>query len=288
MELDISRIYKLFCQNAILKPLGKLIVQKIKEAASYILDDNYVGKSGFNPYLFVSLFLQDILQDLAIIIDKARDMAYAVEEDLFTPYSFKAFRNYAITRVMEGGHVEFAEWLKDNNGTSVPQGFNCRLMNQVVPFITAKDNTQDDFPLSGFENMMELAIKRIDDFVLEEKFKIENCFVIFPIPANWIYVVEFFRKYPQTEGCILEMWHKLFSHIINFGMFLNLIRAHTPILGCSDAFPDWRSIFLNILKEKNRQNKRILIFHHPECSRLGEVRAFYKEMEELIKKSYEN
>jgi hypothetical protein len=280
-------IQKLLKEDDNLKPLARLTLQKVLEASLYLKGNMQPCKIAFDPYRFTSEILDDLLSDLQQSLSELREASGREEEAILAPYSFKAFRNYAIARVIEGGNTEFAEWLQKERKKVPPESFDCRLMNQIVPFITFKLAPAKFIPLSGFENMMELARARVEDFAVKTTFNVDDCFVVFPAPANWIYTIELFRKYPATNGCILEIFPELFNYIIDFGLFLNQVKAGTPIIACSEVFKEWTSIFKKIIQEQVLQKKRIIIFHHPECSLLPEVQNFHTTIEKMIKGVYE-
>jgi hypothetical protein len=189
------------------------------------------------------------------------------------PLSFSAFlqENRA---TLKRCNPDFAERVMEFNDVTSPD-FDVRCFNQLVPYVKRKvDGAWKE--LSAFSSMFREAADVVDSFVKETGFDPQNDALTVVAPGNWVYVLEFLRRYPMLELAILEPWPELLGQLMSRGCFLHQLPANALVV------ETWaNSLYMQRRGRWNQMGMRKTVFVSPHVENMPDVKAWVRNLEVL-------
>jgi hypothetical protein len=218
----------------------------------------------------------DVEADLDFALDGGRQDSAGVSE---APFVFKAFAGTALSLVRRNNPV-YADVL---SRLSPEPGSRFRIswVDQRLPFVQVREHEQW-VGLSRFVSMYEDAGRMVDRFVGATGYHAGTHAVVFAGPGNWAHVVEFAKRYPAAEMIIADPWPALFAQLAERGCFVHRLPASALILGTIPSCSDWRDLFASRIRAWRDAGRDILVFEHPERSRISDIDTLTRELRELV------
>jgi hypothetical protein len=134
------------------------------------------------------------------------------------PHCFTAFFEENKLAVQKGNPA-LAERLTALAPNFLPD-FDIHWINQVVPYVKRQINSEWR-ELSAFISIFTEARSVVDQFVAETGFDPSHDALTVIAPGNWVYVLEWIRRYPALELAVIEPWPELLAQLMGRGCFLH-------------------------------------------------------------------
>ncbi len=189
------------------------------------------------------------------------------------PHCFSAFFEENKAAIQKGNPA-----LAERLGCIAPgvlPDFDIHWINQVVPYVKRQVNGAWR-ELSAFISIFTEARCVVNRFVAETGFDPEHDALTVVAPGNWVYVLEWIRRYPMLELAVIEPWPELLAQLMWRGCFLHRL----PETAC--VVHRWTDpLYVQCRNGWKRRGLRPLQFVSPHVAELPDVVSLLRNLELL-------
>lgn len=189
------------------------------------------------------------------------------------PHCFSAFFEENRAAVQRGNPA-----LADRLAAMAPgplPGFDIHWINQVVPYVKRQvGGTWRE--LSAFISIFTEARSVVERFVRETGFDPRTDALTVVAPGNWVYVLEWVRRYPELQLAVIEPWPELLAQLMHRGCFLHRL-PESVCLVSTWADP----LYVQCRAGWTRRGLRPLRFVAPHVADMPDVATLLRNLELL-------
>lgn len=153
--------------------------------------------------------------------------------------------------------------------------FEIQWFNQILPYV--KRRIDDEWvELSSQASFFQEAADVVEQFVQEADFDPNRDALTILAPGNWVYVLQFLRRYPQLHLAVIDPWPALLQQLISRGSFLNQLPPDVPLV---ETWAD--PLYMKIRGAWGRQGLRKKLFVSPHVKNMPDVAVLAKNLQVL-------
>jgi hypothetical protein len=159
--------------------------------------------------------------------------------------------------------------------TDLLPDFDIHWINQAVPYVKrrVKGGWRE---LSAFISIFTEARDVVGRFVTSTGFDPAHDALTVVAPGNWVYVLEWIRRYPTLELAVIEPWPELLAQLMWRGCFLHRL----PETAC--VVPTWADpLYVQCRNGWKRKGLRALQFVSPHAADMPDVVSLTRNLELL-------